>query len=447
MSAGLGASGAGTYAALDRYLADRMDQQLADSRIATLNELARGEYFSQSPASGNNVIPSGTVGELRRWWGDTVRYTQPGQARPQLPLTLAGGERFLTVDSDEAGIQFRVMSTVLNEQGDALVVAFPLDELDATRARLLVVEIVAAGLVLALAGLAGRWLVRVGLRPLDEIALVATTIGGGDWSQRVARAEPDTEVGRLGLTLNAMLDQIEQAFAARQASEDKLRRFVADASHELRTPLTSIRGYAEMFHRGAQENPEDLALVLRRIEEESARMAGLVDDLLLLARLDQGRPLERQPVNLAQIAADAIDDLRAADPTREVVVEASEPVWVTGDEPRLRQVLANLLTNARVHTPSTASVRVRVDAAGETARLVVQDSGPGVSGELASTVFERFSRADDSRARSTGGSGLGLAIVAAIVAAHGGSVRLEPRPGACFVIELPCASPDTPLPG
>jgi two-component system OmpR family sensor kinase len=256
-----------------------------------------------------------------------------------------------------------------------------------------------------------------------------------------------------------MLSQIETAFAERSASEDRLRRFVADASHELRTPLTAIRGYAELFRRGAAERPEDLARAMRRIEDEAARMGVLVDDLLLLARLDQGRPLEREPVDLVTVAGDALADLSAIDPARPVTYEHPDRLVVTGDEARLRQVAGNLLANARVHTPEGTAVHLRVRAFDGQALLEVADEGPGLPPGDEGLVFERFYRADAARARTgnsggtsgtggssggTGGTGLGLSIVAAIVAAHGGTVHAGAPPsgrGAYFLVALPITPP------
>ena len=242
-----------------------------------------------------------------------------------------------------------------------------------------------------------------------------------------------------------MLAQIEQAFVERTASEARLRRFLADASHELRTPLTSIRGYSELFRRGAGARPEDLATSMRRIEEESARMGVLVDDLLLLARLDQGRPLERVPVDLARIAADAVDDARAVAPERQISLDSPASLTVEGDELRLREVAANLLSNAVEHTPPGSPIEVHLSEEERHAVVEVRDHGPGLSEEQRAAVFEPFYRSDTSRARERGGAGLGLAIVAAIVAAHGGEVRVssEPGEGATFRVSLPLVTEPT----
>jgi two-component system OmpR family sensor kinase len=439
VTAGLAVSGTLVYRALEDSLRRRVDQQLEQSRTAVLTELARGERFGLPFSSGRSVIPSGTFGEWRRPDGAVLRYLERTRPVPTLPSPLGPGERFFTVGSDRPEVDYRVMSTSLPGNG-TLVVALPLDDVEQTLHRLLRTELAVAGVVLVLLTVLALWVVRLGLRPLERIGATAGAIAGGDLSRRVEPAEPRTEIGRLGLALNAMLGQIEQAFAQRRASEERLRRFVADASHELRTPLTAIRGYAELFRRGAAERPEDLTMAMRRIEEESARMAGLVEDLLLLARLDQGRPLEQAAVDLVALATDALADLRALEPDRPVSFEHPETLVVTGDEARLRQVLGNLLDNARRHTPPATPVHVRLSQRDSRAVLEVADEGAGLLPGEAERVFERFYRSDPARARSTGGAGLGLSIVAAIANAHGGGVHagggVDGR-GASFVVELP----------
>jgi two-component system OmpR family sensor kinase len=269
-------------------------------------------------------------------------------------------------------------------------------------------------------------------------------IATGDLSQRVEPDDTRTEVGRLGGALNAMLAEIERAFAERLAAEERLRQFVADASHELRTPVTSIRGYAELFRRGAGDRPEDLAQVMRRIEQEGKRMGELVEELLLLARLDQGLPLERQPVDLAAVIDAAVDAARAADPERPITVDSHGPLVVRGAESRLRHVVDNLLTNARVHTPAGTPVHIRFAAEDGEVVLEVADEGPGVPAEEADRIFERFYRTDRSRTRSQGGVGLGLAIVRSVVEAHGGAVGYRPRTGggSVFRVVLPLGPTD-----
>jgi two-component system OmpR family sensor kinase len=321
-----------------------------------------------------------------------------------------------------------------------LVIAVPLTEAQQTLARLLGVEVLVSVLVLAALAAAAWLLIKRDLRPLESMAVTADAIAAGDLTRRVAPAEPRTEVGRLGLSLNAMLAQIEGAFAERAATEDKLRRFLADASHELRTPLTSIRGYAEVFERGARDDPDDLDTAMRRIKDESRRMGVMVEELLLLARLGESREPAREPVDLARVVADGVGDARAAaGPARAITLDAPETLTVTGDDLQLRQVVANLLGNALRHTPDDAAVHVTLTEDGGAAVLTVRDDGPGMPPEVAAKVFEPFYRADESRTRETGGAGLGLAIVAAIVAAHGGEVAVESAPGAgaTFTARLP----------
>jgi two-component system OmpR family sensor kinase len=350
--------------------------------------------------------------------------------------------------------RYRIQVSSLRDKGGILVVAVPLDSVTATLSRLVLVEFVIAGVVLALLALGAFWLLRAGLRPLERIAEIAGGIAHGDLDVRVSPAGERSEIGRLGLALNGMLERLEEAFSRRDQSEAQLRRFVSSASHELRTPLTSIRGYAALFRRGAQDNPEDLAKSMARIESEATRMSALIDDMLLLARLDEQRPLEREHVDLTRIALDAAQDARARDPDRPISVDEHGPVMVVGDERRLRQVAANLLDNAQIHTASGTPVNVEVDARGGLAVLAVTDTGPGIEPEQVPHVFERFYRGTpvgtDDTAPRTAGTGLGLAIVAAIMHAHQGTatVRSQPGKGARFEIRLPvadaAASPNEP---
>jgi len=459
---GLLVAGFGTYRALAGFLQSRTDQQLRDSQYPVYLELAREDFPGHRRPSGEAVILTGTFAELRLPDGSVAQYVTKGRAGPKPTDDTIDEERLSTTPAESGTGSYRVLATPL-DGGGVFSVALPLDDNRATLRRLVRIEVgMSAGVLAALAAM-GWWVVRLGLRPLDHIGATAEAIAAGDLSRRVERAEDRTEVGRLSLALNRMLGQIESAFDERRATEDRLRRFVADASHELRTPLTSIRGYAELFRRGAADRPEDLATAMRRIEEESARMGVLVEDLLLLARLDQAqhdqaqhdqddhsRPLDRSPVDLAHLAADAVDDARAVSPDRRIVFTAGPPVMVLGDDLRLRQVAANLLANALVHTPPGTEVRVSVAAVGELARLEVGDDGAGLPPDVAEKVFERFYRADKARSRATGGAGLGLSIVAAIAEAHGGSARLDPasadRPGATFVVELPLHIPEDPTP-
>ncbi|NUS72840.1 MAG: HAMP domain-containing histidine kinase [Corynebacteriales bacterium] len=299
--------------------------------------------------------------------------------------------------------------------------------------------IISGSAIVALASLLGWLLVRQGLRPLVNMGITAQAIGSGDLTHRVTPDNTRTEVGRLGHSLNAMLKQLETAFAHQKASEVKLRSFIADASHELRTPLTSIRGYAEMFRRGAADNPEDLATAMRRIESESARMTELVEELLLLARLDENRDLAKRPVNVVELLTDSLADAQAVEPDRSFAFQAPEVVVVSADEYRLRQVFANFLANIRRHTPAGTPAEVRVKVVEQCVRIEFVDAGPGLTADQRAQVFERFWRADKSRTRASGGSGLGLSIVAAIVHAHGGAVGVDSTTGAgaAFWVELP----------
>ncbi|MFC4059904.1 sensor histidine kinase [Planomonospora corallina] len=312
------------------------------------------------------------------------------------------------------------------------------DELTGRIARVLAVSSAAA-----LAGLTllAAYLVRRGLRPLDRIVETAADIGAGDLDRRIEAAPAAGEVGRLGHALNAMLGQLEAAFREREESQERLRRFVADASHELRTPVATIRGYAELFRRGAATRPEDLAVAMRRIEAEATRMGALVDEMLLLARLEAGRPLERAPVELTALVADAVADTLAIEPDRPLETEHPGPVEVPGDAARIRQAVGNLLANVLAHTPPGAPAVVRVRRAGGEAVIEVADTGPGLGEEQRTLVFERFYRAGGGRGgeRHQGGAGLGLAIVAAVAAAHGGRAEADSRPGggAVFRMALP----------
>ncbi len=333
-----------------------------------------------------------------------------GAPRPEIPKelirsqTLDGEPRLATVSAQRGGTEYRLIAKSLGEER-TVVVAMPLTEVNATKRLLLLIGGAVSGLVIVAIGLVAYWLTRRELRPLERMAEKSRAIAAGDLSQRLEPADPRTEVGLLGGALNSMLAEIERAFAERLAAEERLRRFVADASHELRTPVTSIRGYAELFRRGAGERPGDLANVMRRIEQEGERMGQLVEELLLLAQLDQGLPLERQPVNVAAVVDAAVDAARAADPERPIEVDAQSRLVVVGSESRLRQVVDNLLTNARVHTPAGTPIHVRLGAEDEQVVLEVADAGPGVPAEEADSIFERFYRTDRSRTRSQGGVG------------------------------------------
>jgi len=309
-----------------------------------------------------------------------------------------------------------------------------------TLAHLFRLNFTVGGVVLGLLAIVALVVLTRSLRPLRQIATTADAIAAGDLSARVAPAPRRSEIGRVETALNRMLAENEAAFAQRDATEERLRQFLADASHELRTPLTSIRGYAELFRRGADKRPEDLAQVMRAIEDEAARMSRLVEDLLLLARLDDARPLERRPVALDDLAEQAIEAARAADPGRLIQFEFAErPLVIDGDAGRLRHVIDNLLANVRQHTPVDARAYVSLRAAGDQVILTVEDAGPGIGAADRELVFGRFARPDAARDREHGGAGLGLAIVRSIVSAHGGviSIRSARPHGSIFEVRFP----------
>ncbi len=456
VAAGLLVANVATYRFLSDFLFHRVDDQLVAARGPVLDALQFAGGFNGHQPS-DFLVPPGTYGEVRDASGATVSWkffsfdSQSG-VRPECPKGLPGsassagtGPSFFTATAGGGPLTYRAVATSLGPGQGTLIVAIPLSDVSATLHRLVIVEgVVSVTALLVVAGLA-LWLVRLGLRPLEGIGATAGAIAAGDLSRRVEPADERTEVGRLGLALNAMLAQIEAAFEERRASENRLRRFVADASHELRTPLTSIRGYAELFRRGADSRPEDLAKSMQRIEAEAARMGVLVDDLLLLARLDQGRPLEREPVDLVEVVREAVDSTQAIEPDRPIELHAPDPAHVLGDEGRLRQVVDNLLDNARVHTPGGSPVEVGVAADHGDVVLSVTDHGPGLAPEVVARAFERFYRGDPSRSRTKGGAGLGLSIVSAIVEAHGGSVsaRSNEGQGATFEVRLPKQSSST----
>jgi two-component system OmpR family sensor kinase len=455
---GLLTAGAITYAEQRSFLYDRVDRQVRSAQDAVERALG-GQGFARRPGGrppgmGAGVPPGarpdqdfgpppGTYGEVRDADGAvkdsiTLGFGADTAARPDLPDDLPI-DRLFTVDATGGdGPRYRVQATQ-QANGNVFVVAIPLAEEDQALDQLLLVEgIVIAAVLLVLAVVA--WLVvRVGLRPLDRMGHTANRIAGGDLSGRVDTADPRTEVGRLGIALNAMLERLERAFAQRQASEDRLRQFLADASHELRTPLASIRGYAELHRMGALRDDAETERAMRRVEDEAARMGVLVEDLLMLARLDEVAEAPHVELDLAQLASDAIDDARATAPDRDIALHAEGAARVCGDAHQLRQVLANLLRNALVHTPEGTPVEVLVGARGDVVELIVRDHGPGLPDGEADALFERFWRSEGGRERGRAGAGLGLAIVAAIVAAHGGQVSAADAPdgGAAFTVALP----------
>lgn len=345
------------------------------------------------------------------------------------------------VGSTGGGAGYRVVSVDLGAAG-VVVQAASLEQIDATVRGQVKVVGGATILGLGLLGVALWYLIRRGLRPINDMIATAGAIGEGDLSRRVVCGE-NTEADQLARALNAMLENLEGAFAERTAADRRLRRFVSDASHELRTPLASIRGYADLYLTGAATDDHAVAKAMTRISSESGRMGAIVDDLLLLARLDQGRAIDRQPVPIDRLVADAADDAKAVEPDRpvSVSVDGEGPFVVLGDEHKLRQAVGNLLANVRMHTSAGTPVIVGVVRQGEDIRLWVADQGTGMDADAASHVFDRFYRADPARSRAAGGTGLGLSIVASVVAAHGGSVAVDSAPGlgTTFTLLLPGA--------
>ncbi|GAA4154441.1 sensor histidine kinase [Leifsonia shinshuensis] len=459
--------------ALQNYLTVRLDQQLTSA-------LARGQHAADriygNQPTGPDAIgivqtpgqQTGTFGVIRS--GSDLLYPVILADRPpassdnqpvapqRVPittsalLTLPADQQPRTIDLGPTLGPYRIAAAQL-DNGDSVIIGLPLSEVNATTQQLTIVIalVTLAGLIFAF--LIASFVVRLAMRPLARVTETAEQVahmpldrGDVALSVRVPEEDTDThtEVGKVGSALNRMLGHVASALTARQASEQKVRQFVADASHELRTPLASIRGYAELTRRSPHELPPDVTRSLGRIESEATRMTSLVEDLLLLARLDEGRELDRDPVDLSLLLIDAVSDAHAAGPGHTWHIDLpEEPVEVLGDAPRLHQVVMNLLANARVHTPEGTRVvaALAVDAATREAVVTVADDGPGIPEDLQSTLFERFARGDSSRNRATGSTGLGLAIVHAVVEAHGGTVTVASEPGSTvFTVRLPLAA-------
>lgn len=405
-------------------------QQQLDSLTSFGGGIVPNDYYVRFQVGGFEDVSQPSRSARARYGSPVVPDLSAEQA------TARRGEPF-TVASTQEDSRWRAVAYpfTVDDAAGSVVVALPLGDVQQTVEQMVLVLVVSGTGIVLLGALAGTWAVRRSLRPLRQIESTAAAFAAGDLSRRVPAAPEQTEVGRLAAALNGMLTQIEQAFAARTASEARMRRFVADASHELRTPLATIRGYGELYRMGALTQTAQVDDTMRRIEDSATRMGGLVDDLLALARLDENRPLRREPVDLTVLAADAVSDLHALDPSRTARLvplaagAATGPTVVPGEEARLRQVVANLVGNVVQHTPAGTPVELAVGTAGADAVLEVRDHGPGIDPEHAARVFERFYRVDASRGRDSGGAGLGMAIVAAIVTAHGGTVGLAQTPG------------------
>ena len=444
--------GVASVVALRETLMARLDEQVMDAARRSGGPALVGPVENQP---GNRI---GTL--VLRLRDDVVvradYVTDSGvtveldEAQIDRVLALDLGEQPKTVDLGSLG-EFRVAAREAPARGDATIAGLPTAEVTSTTTTLAGIFALVTLAALVIAALAGSQVVRLALRPLERVTATARRVaelplasGQVALAERVSDADPQTEVGRVGAAFNRMLEHLESALLSRQQSEEKVRQFVADASHELRTPLASIRGYSELTRRTGHELPDDIVYALARIESESVRMTALVEELLLLARLDAGQEAALGPVDLARLLVDTVSDARAAAPQHTWRVDTGEePVVVTGDGNRLHQVVGNLLSNARTHTPAGTTVTASLTVDGDSAVLMVADDGPGIPIELQPVLFERFARGDDSRSRATGSTGLGLAIVAAVVGAHAGSVAVHSAPGDTrFVVRLPLRSPE-----
>lgn len=445
--------GAGSVLALREGLMQRLDQQvIAELRFVQRADGPGGQ--GETPDQPGDIGARNSV-RLVIQGAQVVVAEYIDEDRTSTLLTVAQQQAMVDAAAAQprtfaiSGLgDFRIVAE--RAQGRIYVVGLSLDDVTGTTTSLIVIFALVTLAALIVAAVAGTVVVRVALRPLGRVAATATRVaelpldkGEVALAERVADedTDPGTEVGKVGSALNRMLGHIESALVSRQRSEDKVRQFVADASHELRTPLASIRGYSELTRRGGHELPEDVVRALGRIESESVRMTSLVEDLLLLARLDAGRELVLGEVDLVPLVVDAVGDAHAASPDHDWRLDAPDgPVTVVGDGGRLQQIVANLLANARVHTPTGTAVHTTLAIEGDEAVLTVTDDGPGIPADLQPVLFERFARGDGSRSRATGSTGLGLSIVAAVVEAHGGTVEALSEPGSTrFTVRLPRA--------
>ncbi|MFV0525837.1 MAG: sensor histidine kinase [Acidimicrobiales bacterium] len=418
------------------YLVDQIDGQL---RAAAGTD----RDGSLRVPNGHRPRPGGPVGTLQGFssmyeavvdddGAIEVVYTPnlPGKtySPPDLSqVDLAEATRPVTVDAQDGRTRYRLLSSGYGH--GAVIRAIPLSDVDATTGRLLAYQAVGLVAVIALLAAVAWWVDRLGVAPIKRMTRTAAEIAAGDLDARVDESSPGTESGELARSLNVMLSRISAAVDDQQRSEQRLRRFVADASHELRTPLTTIGGYAQLYTIGGLDERSAMDDAMRRTGQEADRMGRLVEEMLTLAKLDQHRPLDRRPVDVSNLAADVAADAQVTNPDRTVTTDIVSGITVTGDEDRIRQVMANVVGNATTHTPPGTPVRITVGADGPTARIEVHDDGPGMAPEVASRITERFYRADVSRSRQNGGSGLGMAIVAAVVEAHHGDLAVSSAPG------------------
>jgi len=444
VSVGLAVTNVAGILLMRSYLLDRVDSQVGpiapDEQVrppGAPRDLCSNPRDPQGLRSDFVLLVLDADGEVACSLGPDL-----GDSAPAIePAELAGTDELVTLPSVDGDSRWRARATSDEDTGQTVVLAVSLADADATVSRLTRLSLLVSTLVLLFTAAAAWAIARIGLHPLERIEETAERIAAGDLTERVPHYRRRTEVGRLAHALNGMLGQIEHAFSVSTTSETRLRLFISDASHELRTPVAALRGHAAMWRTGIST---DVDTSMARIESESKRMGDLVDDMLLLAHLDQSRPLERVPVDLLSLATDAVIDTQALQPERPIALDAQPgaiPPVVIGDQSRLRQILANLLTNALAHTPATSPIEVAVRARDHHVDLSVRDSGPGMTPEVLAKVFDRFYRADPSRTRAHGGSGLGLPIVKSLTEAHGGTVTCtsDPDSGTTFTVSLPLA--------
>ena len=461
---GIGASDFAANAELRGFLIRQVDAQLSSVAGGTLTRLVRAgidpstdesvtatqsstpQYNAITPLRGvptatsvTLLDPAGVV--LAQLGGDiSTGASQATFSGMTLSQISAKKEKPFTVHTDNPRSETRAIAFVLPSNLGSVVIAVSLGSVEKTLHELGWFFLFISIAVLILIGLISLWLITLSLKPLLEVEVTAAAIAEGDLSARLPESPLSTEIGRLTKSLNIMLSRIEESFEQKNASESKLRRFVADASHELRTPLTAIRGFAELHRQGAVSGEEKTKELVGRIEKESIRMGSLVEDLLLLARMDEARPLSLEPVDLSQLIDECVASARAAGPEHPITVHVSEDLYVLGDNKRIHQALANLLANARTHTPTGVLIQVIAASEDTEIKVSVKDYGPGLNDGDQTRIFERFFRADPSRARHAGeGSGLGLSIVDAVMKAHGGSVTVDSKPGegASFTLHFP----------
>ena len=468
-SLGFIASGVVAQKSLETFLVHQIDDQLLSVAAGALPRISQAGIVDDGqerevrsfsarkddddddddlPASPLTSVPTTTSLTLLNAQGDVIGRLGGGLTRVSASDYLQGisldetaafaGKPFTLKSSEE---NFRVLALPLPANLGSVAIAQSLDDVERTLHRLQLLLLLIGGIVIAFIAIASRLVIKVSLKPLSRVEETAQKIASGDLSARLPEAKPSTEVGRLTTSLNTMLSRIEESFLARQSSEERLRRFVADASHELRTPLTAIRGFAELHRQGAVSGEAETKILLSRIEGESVRMGSLVEDLLLLTRLDQGQQMQQVPVEMITTIDDAVASARVIGADHPITVVASEDeLYTLGDPHRIHQVIANLLTNARTHTPAGTPITVSIASESDGVRVSVADQGPGLSAEDQKQIFERFYRADSSRVRIDGeGSGLGLSIVDAVMKAHGGSVSVNSvlGEGATFTLFFP----------